>query len=68
MRRGHFTSVPDWEDQLRTFFQYFHTTMARPFDWTYTGKPVTRSLRASDSAPHSRSRRRSNGELAKLSL
>ena len=41
IRRGNFLSVSDLEAKLREFLKYFNTTMARPFDWTYTGKPTT---------------------------
>ncbi len=40
MRRGNFTSVADLETKLRAFLTYFNQTLAHPFDWTYTGKPV----------------------------
>lgn len=68
MRRGNFTSAADLEHKLRQFFKYFNATMARPFEWTYTGKPVTRSPVARFCPPHRHSRRLSNVELAKLSL
>ena len=37
LRGGNFTSVPDLESQLRQFITYYNTTMAHPFNWTYTG-------------------------------
>ena len=40
LRGGNFTSVADLESQLRQFIIYYNTTMAHPFDWTYTGKPL----------------------------
>ena len=67
LRRGDFKSVADLEDKLRAFFKYFNKTMARPFDWTYTGKPTTRPPRASFCPPHRTRRRLSKVELAKLS-
>ena len=45
MRRGNFTSVADLEYQLRLFFDYYNLTMAHPFDWTYTGKPLVATRR-----------------------
>ena len=47
MRRGNFLSVADLEAQLRMFIDYYNRTMAHPFDWTYTGKPLapTRTIR-----------------------
>jgi transposase len=40
LRRGHFLSVADLEAQVRAFIDYFNRTMARPFKWTYQGKPL----------------------------
>src|SRR3954465_4125386 len=42
---GSFTSVADLESQLRQFITYYNTTMAHPFDWTYTGKPLQKTGR-----------------------
>ena len=52
LRGGNFTSVADLEAQLREFMRYYNTTMAHPFAWTYTGKPVQKKRRASFVAPH----------------
>ena len=52
LRGGNFTSVPDLEAQLRAFMAYYNTTMAHPFAWTYTGKPVQKRRRATFVAPH----------------
>ena len=52
LRGGNFTSVADLEAQLREFLGYDNTTMAHPFAWTYTGKPVQKKRRASFVAPH----------------
>ncbi len=68
MRRGNFTSVADLEYKLHEFFKYVNATMARPFEWTYTLKPVTRSPCDTFRPPHRRPRRLSNVELARLSL
>src|SRR5450755_3100310 len=54
LRGGNFTSVADLESQLREFMSYYNTTMAHPFAWTYTGKPVQKQSRASFVAPHRR--------------
>ena len=43
LRGGNFTSVADLESQLRQFIIYYNTTMAHPFDWTYTGKPLQKT-------------------------
>ena len=52
MRGGNFTSVTDLEAQLREFMDYYNATMAHPFAWTYTGKPVQKQHRASFVASH----------------
>src|SRR5712691_3706562 len=54
LRGGNFTSVADLQAQLRQFMDYYNTTMAHPFAWTYTGKPVQKKRRASFMAPHRR--------------
>src|SRR5580693_8758004 len=54
LRGGNFTSVTDLESQLREFMDYYNATMAHPFAWTYTGKPVQKQRRASFVAPHRR--------------
>ena len=43
LRGGNFTSVADLESQLRQFIIYYNTTMAHPFNWTYTGKPLEKT-------------------------
>ena len=40
LRRGNFTSVEDLQTQVLAFIAYFNRTMARPFRWTYQGKPL----------------------------
>ena len=40
LRRGSFTSVEDLEAQVLAFIAYFNRTMAKPFKWTYQGKPL----------------------------
>jgi len=54
MRRGNFPSVSDLENKLREFLTYFNTTMARPFDWTYTGKPTANEPATVFCPPHRR--------------
>jgi len=41
VRRGNFTSLAALKDRLLDFIDYFNRTFARPFRWTYTGRPVT---------------------------
>lgn len=40
LRRGTFTSVEDLQAKVLAFIDYFNTTMAKPFRWTYQGKPL----------------------------
>jgi len=40
LRRGNFTSVTDLEAKVMAFVEYFNRTMAKPFKWTYQGKPL----------------------------
>ena len=68
MRRGHFKSVADLEDKLRMFLKYFNETMAHPFNWTYTGKPLAVCRREKFCPPHRRPRWLSKVKLAKLGL
>lgn len=68
MRRGNFTSVANLEHKLRAFLEYFNRTMAHPFRWTYTGKPVAPRQRQEFCPPHRRQQRPAKVELAKLNL
>ena len=65
LRGGSFTSVADLEDQLRQFMDYYHKTMAHPFAWTYTGKPVQKQRRARFVAPHRQIKLGNRQRLAK---
>jgi hypothetical protein len=40
LRRGNFRSVEDLRNQVLAFIAYFNRTMAKPFKWTYQGKPL----------------------------
>jgi putative transposase len=40
LKRGSFTSVGDLEAKVLAFIEYYNRTMARPFRWTYQGKPL----------------------------
>lgn len=40
LRRASFVSTEDLRDRLRAFVAYFNRTMARPFRWTYAGRPL----------------------------
>ncbi len=39
LRRGTFTSLEDLKAQVLAFIAYYNRTMAKPFKWTYQGKP-----------------------------
>ena len=41
LRRVSFTSQADLKNKILDFIEYFNRTMAKPFKWTYTGKPLT---------------------------
>ena len=40
IRRRNFTSVTDLQHKVLAFIAYFNRTMAKPFTWTYAGKPL----------------------------
>ena len=40
IRRGSFTSVEDLRTKLLDFIAYFNRVFAKPFRWTYTGRPL----------------------------
>ncbi len=40
IRRGSFTSVEALRDRLLAFINYFNQVFAKPFKWTYTGRPL----------------------------
>jgi transposase len=40
IRRGSFTSVADLRSKLLNFIGYFNEVFAKPFNWTYTGRPL----------------------------
>jgi hypothetical protein len=41
LKRGSFTSVTDLRTKVLAFIEYYNRTMAKPFKWTYQGKPLT---------------------------
>ena len=41
LRRGSFASVDALRARLLTFIAYFNRTLAKPFKWTYNGRPLT---------------------------
>ena len=40
IRRGNFPSIADLKAKLEAFIAYVNQTMAKPFKWTYQGKPL----------------------------
>ena len=40
VRRGSFTSLADLRSKLVNFIAYFNEVFAKPFNWTYTGRPL----------------------------
>lgn len=41
LKRASFISVDDLRQRILKFIDYFNRTMAKPFKWTYTGRPLT---------------------------
>jgi transposase len=41
LRRSSFTSKAHLRTRILEFIEYFNRTMAKPFKWTYKGKPLT---------------------------
>jgi len=39
LKRGNFTSLQDLKEQINRFIDYFNQVLAKPFQWTYNGKP-----------------------------
>jgi transposase len=40
IKRGNFTSVADLREKILAFIDYFNRTLAKPFKWTFTGRPL----------------------------
>ena len=40
LKRSSFRSVDDLRQRILKFIDYFNRTMAKPFKWTYTGRPL----------------------------
>jgi transposase len=41
LRRASFSSLEDLRQRILDFIDYFNKTMAKPFKWTYKGRPLT---------------------------
>lgn len=40
LRRGSFDSVEDLQVKVEAFIEYFNRVLAKPYRWTYTGRPL----------------------------
>jgi transposase len=40
LKRASFTSVDDLRQRLFAFIEYFNAVLAKPFRWTYSGRPL----------------------------
>jgi hypothetical protein len=40
LKRGSFTSVTELRQRLFALIEYVNKTMAKPFKWTYAGRPL----------------------------
>lgn len=40
LKRASFSSLADLESRLFSFIEYFNRVAAKPFKWTYTGRPL----------------------------
>lgn len=63
MRHGSFTSQEDLREKLITFIDYFNQTFAKPFNWTYSGKPTKSSA---DLRPRTWREKTQNNKLGKI--
>ena len=41
LKRASFSSVEELRRRILAFIDYFNRTMAKPFKWTYAGRPLT---------------------------
>lgn len=40
LKRGHFKTLAELRARILAFIKYFNETMAKPFKWTYKGRPL----------------------------
>ena len=40
LKRASFTSIEDLRERILAFIDYFNQVLAKPFKWTYTGRPL----------------------------
>ncbi len=41
LKRASFTSIEELRQRILDFIEYFNRTLAKPFKWTYRGRPLT---------------------------
>lgn len=41
LKRGSFSSIEELQTKVLAFIEYYNSTMAKPFKWTYQGKALT---------------------------
>jgi hypothetical protein len=67
VRRGNFTSLAALKERLLQFIDYFNRTFAKPFRWTYTGRPTTaKTVKRPATWKENWASRRTNGEASAL--
>jgi hypothetical protein len=67
VRRGNFPSLTALKERLLRFIDYFNRTFAKPFRWTYTGRPVTaKTVKRPATWKENWANRRTNGETSAL--
>lgn len=47
INRGNFSSVADLENKIVAFIKYYNHNLAKPYQWTYTGKPLAQYRKVS---------------------
>lgn len=45
LKRGNFKSVAELRQRILEFIDYFNQTLAKPFRWTYTGRPLQAGMK-----------------------
>ncbi len=41
LKRGSFRSIEELQERVLAFIEYFNATLAKPFKWTYKGRPLS---------------------------
>ena len=41
LKRGSFSSIEELQERVLAFIEYFNATLAKPFKWTYKGRPLS---------------------------